>query len=112
MFNISMNRVHDTVKINEGSESLILKVDGDPMRMVAGLSQAQKKLQALNNESTDEETKNAALYFANVIFGKEQAEMLLDFYHNDAGCMISLCGKYFSGRLSSLIVKAQKKQKK
>lgn len=112
MFNLSMNRVHDTVKINEGSESLILKVDGDPMRMVAGLSQAQKKLQALNNDSTDEEVKNAALYFASVIFGKEQAERLLDFYRDDAGCMINLCGKYFSNRLSSKIVKAQKKQKK
>lgn len=112
MFNISMNRVHDTVKINEGKESLILRVDGDPMRMVAGLSQAQKMLQALTTESTEEEVKNAAIYFATVMFGKEQAEALLDFYHDDAGCMINLCGKYFSGRLSQLIVKAQKKQKK
>ena len=112
MFNLSMNRVHDTVKINEGAESLILKVDADPMRMVAGLSKTQEMMKALNADSTDEELESAALYYASVIFGKEQAEKLADFYHRDAGCVIGICGKYFTGRLSALIVKAQKKNKK
>ena len=42
MYRITLNRVHDTVLINEGADKLKLDVDGDPMRMVAGLSQAQK----------------------------------------------------------------------
>lgn len=110
MFHISLNRVHDTVKINEGDDSMILKVDGDPMRMVAGLSAAQKKLQALTKDSTDEESLEAALFFASVIFGKEQAEKLVAFYHEDAGCVISVCGQYFSERLSKLIVRLQKRK--
>lgn len=111
MYKISLNRIHDTVKVIEGSESLKLYVDGDAMRMVAGLSQAQKLLKQINNESTDEETKGAALYFAQVIFGKDQAEKLMQFYHDDAGCVINVCGRYFDKQLSAKITKAQKKSK-
>jgi hypothetical protein len=111
-FEISLHRVHDRVKITENGESLALYVDGDPMRMVAGLAQAQKIMQGLNEESTEEEQKNAALYFADVIFGKQQAEKIMEFYHGDAGCVINVCGQYFSKRLNKLIVAAQKKQKK
>ena len=110
-FTISLNRVHDRVRISEGSDTLDLAVDSDPMRLVAGLSQAQKQLQSLTAESTEEEQDNAALYFAEVIFGKKQAEKLAAFYHNDAGCVINVCGKYFEGRLAKLITAAQKKGK-
>ena len=111
MFKISLNRVHDKVEIKEGDEKIMLRVDSDPMRMVAGLSQAQKMLQELNKDSSDEETDKAALYFATVIFGKEQAETLVAFYHNDAACVINVCGQYFSKRLGKLITNAQKKMK-
>lgn len=111
MFQMSLNRVHDTVRVHEGNENIILKVNGDPMRMVAGLSQAQKMLKALNAESTEEERDAAAMYFAQVIFGKEQAERLKEFYHQDAECVVLLCGRYFSGRLSKLITQAQKRNR-
>lgn len=110
-YKLSLNRVHDTVIVNEGGERLKLFVDSDPMRMVAGLTQAQKLMQKLGDNSTDDEINGAAQYFATVIFGKEQAEQLLAFYHNDAGCVISVCGKYFEGRLSKKITQAQKKSK-
>lgn len=110
-FTISLNRVHDRVRISEGGEHIDLLVDDDPMRLVAGLSQAQKGLQAINSESTDEDQVNAAQYFAQVIFGKTQAEQLLAFYHNDAGCVINVCGRYFTDRLSKLITAAQKRMK-
>ena len=110
-FNISLHRVHDKVRITEGGESLDLHVDADPMRMVAGLSQAQKMLQGITNETPEEESLNAARYFAQVIFGKDQAEQLVGFYHNDAGCVINVCGRYFEKRLSKLITAAQKKTK-
>lgn len=109
-FRVTLNRVHDKVRISEGGESLMLVVDADPMRMVAGLGQAQKLMQALTGESTEKEQKDAALYFAGVIFGREQAEKLLEFYHGDSGCVVNVCGKYFAGRLGKLITRAQKKQ--
>lgn len=110
-FEISLHRVHDAVKITEGGDGILLRVDGDPMRMVAGLSQAQKMLQALNKDSTEEEQNNAARFFAASIFGEEQAEKLMSFYHGDAACVINVCAQYFANRLSKIIVKAQKKGK-
>ena len=109
-FKLSLNRVYDKVRISEGSESLLLSVDADPMRMVAGLNQAQKAMQAITSESTEEETKAAAAYFAGVIFGPGQAEQLMEFYHGDAACVINVCGKYFAERLSKLIARAQKRK--
>lgn len=107
---ISLGRIHDTVVIREGDERLKLRVNADPMRIMAGLNLAQQMLKALDEESTEEQQLNAAKYFANVIFGKEQTEQLSEFYRKDAGCIISICGKYFSERLSKMITKAQKKK--
>lgn len=111
MFTMSLNRVHDRVRIVEGGERLELRVDADPMRMVAGLNEAQKRMRALTDDSTPEQQNEAAQYFAAVIFGEEQARALMDFYHNDAACAINICGKYFSDRLAGLISKAQKRAK-
>lgn len=110
-YSISLNRVHDRVRITEGDENLDLHVDADPMRLVAGLSQAQKNLQALNKDSTDDDQSKAAEFFAQMIFGKDQAKQLMEFYHGDAGCVINVCGRYFEERLAKKITRAQKKQK-
>ena len=109
-FKITMNRVHDTVWIVEGYENLTLKVDEDPMRMTAGITESVRLMKTLDEKSTEEDSRNVALFFARVVFGKEQAEKLLEFYHNDAACVLSVCGQYTEKRLSKLIVKAQKKQ--
>jgi hypothetical protein len=111
MYSLSLNRVHDTVRIREGRESLRLVVDGDPMRMVAGLNQAQKMLVLINDETSDEDKRKTAEYFATVIFGKEQAAQLLSFYRDDALCVVNVCGTYFRDRLNKLITKAQKRSK-
>lgn len=111
MFTLSLNRVHDRVRIVEGGEQLDLRVDADPMRMVAGLNEAQRRLRELTEESTEDDKGNAALYFAGVMFGEEQARTLMDFYHNDPACVINVCGRYFSARLAKLIEKAQRKAK-
>ena len=108
MFHMSLNRIHDTVKITEGQDSLVLTVNCDPNRLVAGLNQAQKLLSAVNDETKEEEIQKAAEYFAGVVFGAEQAKELLEFYRNDAGCVINVCGQYFAERLKKLIIKAQK----
>ena len=110
-YEMTLNRVHDTITIREGSETLKLTVNGDAMRMVAGLGKAQQKMQDLTDEATDAEVLEVADYFAAVIFGKEQAAQLMAFYNNDPGCVISVCGQYFKDRLSKKITAIQKKYK-
>lgn len=110
-YKITLNRVHDTVTVREGDESIKLTVNGDSMRMVAGLNKAQKKMLELDDNATDEQVKECAEYFAAVIFGKEQAAQLMAFYADDPGCVISVCGQYFKNRLAGKIAAVQKKMK-
>ena len=111
MYKISLNRIHDRVRITEGDERLDLRVDADPMRVVAGLNEAQRRLKTITDESSEESRNEISLYFAGVIFGSEQAAQLMEFYHDDAACVINVCGRYFSDRLSKLIERAQKRIK-
>ena len=110
-YELTLNRVHDTVTVKEGSESLTLTVNGDSFRMVSGLNKAQEKMKALSEKSPAEDVKAAAEYFATVIFGAEQAAELMRFYADDAACVITLCGQYFKTRLADKIAKTQKKLK-
>ena len=112
-YEITLNRVHDTVRINENGEKLTLVVNADPMRLVAGLNKAQKELnEAVNAENPDEaEIRKAAETFATVIFGQEQATKLMEFYTGDAACVINVCGQYFKDRLGNKIAAQQKKMK-
>ena len=108
---LSLNRVYDTVTINENGNKLVLHVNADPSRVVVGLSQAQKRLVTIDADTPDEEREQIALFFAGVIFGDEQARKLLDFYYGESSCVVAVCGQYFAKRLSKLITKAQKKRK-
>ena len=111
-YEVTLNRIHDTIKIVENGEKLPLVVNADPMRIVAGLNVAQEKMTELvKGEPTEEEMKAAAEYFAAVIFGTEQAKKLIEFYAGDAACVINVCGKYFRDRLCGIIAKAQKRTK-
>lgn len=110
-YELTLNRVHDTIVVKEGEEKLTLVVNGDAMRMVAGLNKAQKQMKDLKDDSSDEDVKKCAEYFASVIFGKEQAEKLMAFYADDPGCVITVCGQYFKDRLAGKIAAIQKKMK-
>lgn len=110
-YEMTLNRVHDNVVIREGDETLKLTVNGDSMRIVAGLNKAQQKIKDLSDDSTDEQVKECAEYFAAVIFGKEQAAKLMAFYADDPACVISVCGRYFKDRLAGKITQVQKKMK-
>ena len=110
-YEVTLNRVHDTLSVREGDEKLLLTVNGDAMRMVAGLTKAQKKMTEITEESTDEDVLEVAEYFASVIFGKEQAGKLLAFYADDPASVISVCGQYFKDRLAMKIADVQKKMK-
>ena len=111
MFNLSLNRVHDTVRVSEGGETLILRVDDDPMRMVAAITSAKKRLDSIQEDSCDADKLDAAKTFARAIFGDKGAADLIAFYHEDPACVIAICARYFSMRLAKLITKAQKRIK-
>lgn len=108
---ISLNRIHHTVTINENGEKLKLTISADPMRIVAGLNKAQKKLnETVSKENpTEEDIKEAAEFFSSVLFGKEQTDQLFDFYAQDSACVINVCGQVFRDQLAAKISKAQKK---
>ena len=110
-YSVTLNMVHDNITIREGDETLKLCVNGDAMRMVAGLNKAQAKMKGVTEETPDEDVKEVAEYFAAVIFGKEQAAKLMAFYAEDPGCVITVCGRYFSERLAGKITEAQKRMK-
>jgi hypothetical protein len=110
-YELTLNRVHDTITIREGDEKLTLTVNGDAMRMVAGLNKAQQRMQDISADTPDEEVRETAEYFAAVIFGKDQAAQLMAFYADDPGCVISACGQYFKERLARKIASVQKKTK-
>ena len=110
-YELTLNRVHDTVVVKEGGERLPLVVNGDAMRMVAGLNIAQKKMLELKDETPDDEVKEVAEYFAAVIFGPEQAKKLMAFYADDPACVINVCATYFRERLAGKIADVQKKMK-
>lgn len=108
---VSLNRIHHTVTINENGEKLKLTISADPLRIVAGLNKAQKKLNETvsKDNPTDEDIKEAAEFFASVLFGKEQTDALFDFYAQDSACVINVCGQVFRDQLAAKISKAQKK---
>lgn len=109
---ISLGHVHDKIMIKEGDESIILKIDADPDRMISGLRIAQEKLQSLNKDSTDDEYKEASSLFAEAIFGKQQTEELFSFYRGDATCVINVSSRYFNERLTKLITREQKRRRR
>ena len=110
-YEISLNRVRDTVVIREGEEKLTLEVNADAQRMVAGLNAAQKRMQAFTEETKETEITETAAFFAGVIFGSNQARKIMDFYNADPAAVISVCGRYFRDRLAGLIADVQKKMK-
>lgn len=111
MFRISLNCIRETVVFREGGKTLRLKVNSEPNTLMIQLTQAQKQMSGLTENSTEAEQKDCALAFAGAIFGNEQAIRLLDFYQQKASYVINVCGQYLSKRLTQKIIRAQKKTK-
>lgn len=107
---ITRNRVRDKICFREGGEKLELRVDADAMRIVVGLAQVQNMLKSITEESPEKDITDAARFFATVIFGETQAAQLMEFYLNDGGCVINVCGQYFKKYLLKKVTAAQKKQ--
>lgn len=105
-YEVSLSRVRDKIRVRDGNKTLTLTVSEEAGRLVSGLNNAQKKLTEASVDA--EKIQDAAEYFSMVIFGKEQADKLFDFYDGDAACVIEICGRYFRERLGAMITKAQK----
>lgn len=101
--------VSDRVRFRNIDQTIDLEVKAQASSIVLGIKRAQDKLSKMNDNSSDEDRLESAMAFAEVIFGKEQAEKLLAFYKNDSLAVINACGMYFSQRLAKLITRAQKR---
>lgn len=108
----SLNRVRDNVTIKEGEEVITLFVDCDVTGIVNRLRSAREKIDAINENTGEEQRKAASMSFAIAIFGEAQAEKLLDFYHGNYGCVVEICGIYFEDKKHGLARKIAAIQKR
>lgn len=109
-YQISLGNVYDEVEVVRGDSTLLLSVDESPANLVRGLAKAHENLKVMNADTPPEDWKSAALQLAVSIFGEEQGQKLLDFYHGDPFSVISVCTKYYAERLRKKITDAQKKK--
>lgn len=109
MFKITLNRVRDHIIVREGNDELPLTVDTDARSIITRLQKAQKALSEVNNDISTDSQYEAAYGLAEAIFGKDQANKLMAFYHDDPGCVVTVCGMYFEKRLAKKITAAQKR---
>ena len=111
---LTLNRVRDHITIREGNDTIRLTVDSDANMLIHGVRMAQKTLQRLQEEDDEDLKGTAAKQLSEAIFGKEQAEQLLEFYNGSYECVITICGMYFGDHKNGLgkkITKAQKKNR-
>lgn len=101
--------VSDKIAFRNIDKTITLTVRADAATLVIGLKKVNERLTSINDNSPDSEKMDAARFFADTIFGKDQGAQLLDFY-GDPLAVITACGMYFRERLSKKIVKAQKKR--
>ena len=107
-YDVYSGHVQDKVRFDGG---LVLRVDGDAWKMLFEVEAARQAAQSLKADSPEEDKKKAAMRFATAIFGENQAEKLMNFYHGDAGSMLGVCGQYINNRLIKKITRVQKRQK-
>lgn len=111
---LTLNRVRDHITIREGNDTITLTVDSDANTLIRGVRTAQNTLLRLQEEDNQELKETAAKQLSEAIFGREQAERLLDFYGGSYECVITICGMYFGDHkygLGKKITKAQKKNR-
>ena len=104
----SLGNVRDRIIFAEGKEQLSLTVDESPKKLMTGMIAVREKLNAITDETQD--ATDAVLSMAIVIFGKEQAEKIFEFYNRNPVNVLRICEKYFTERLVDKIAKAQKKR--
>lgn len=96
------------VRFRNIDRTIVLSVKAQASTLVLGIKRANDKMVKLDDQSSDADRLESARFFAEVIFGKEQAEKLVSFYNDDALAVLNACGMFFSQKLAKLITKAQK----
>ena len=99
--------VTDKVTFRNVDKTITLVVRSDAPALMTNLLKAEKIMEGVTVESSNEERMKAARFFAWAVFGDE-SERLIEFY-NEPMAVIAAVGKYFDKRLKFLITKAQKK---
>lgn len=107
-YDVYSGHVQDKVRFDGG---VVLRVDGDAWKILFEVEAARQAVQSLKADSPEEDKKKAAMRFATAIFGVNQAEKLMNFYHGDAGSVLGVCGQYINNRLIKRITRVQKRQK-
>ena len=109
-YRLSMGRVHDLIEVREGTESLVLRVDADPVDIVRVITRLEPKMSSIQtNEDAKAEAKEICKEFGSVIFGAKQTVRLFDFYNDNSFAVLSMISKYLSERLVDKVTKAQKR---
>lgn len=110
MFKLSSNHVRDKVAFIEGTERLVLTVDVDPLGIIDEMTGIISELKGIDEKSTDDaEFLRLARKMGVFMFGEEQTEKLVTFYHGNPKQLFSMVTRYFVERLNGLIVAKQKK---
>ena len=109
-YRVSLGRVHHLVEVREGTETLLLRADADPMDLARMINGLEPRLNAIRDEAQAElEAEGIAREFCAAVFGEAQTEQLFGFYNGSAACVLAFVGKYFTEKLGREITKAQKK---
>ena len=98
--------VHDKVCFRAGDRKLVLRIDRDGREIIIALQNARKVLQEITEDSGEEEMRRGAMAYAEAIFGREQAEQLMELYGNPVS-VVNVCGQYFMRYLNKKITKSQ-----
>ena len=102
--------VVDRVRFRNNDEVLELQVKADAPFLVSNIMKVNKRFSGLSEVSPESEQRESALFFAEAVFGRKQAEKLMEFYDNEPLAVINACGIYFRERLAKKITKVQKKE--
>lgn len=106
---ITLNHVRDKIYASEGDEELELRIDEDAMLLAKRI---KKVFDDMGKAKTDpDKLESAAIRFGKAVFGEEQTEKLLSFYSGNPFAVLEFTSKYFTGRLSEKIVRAQRHAK-
>jgi hypothetical protein len=100
--------VSDKVTFRNIDKTLDLTVRSDASSLVLGLKRVNERLNGMTDDSPEADRKDAARFFADTLFGKDQGGQLCEFY-GEPLAVITACGMYFRERLAKKISKAQKK---
>ena len=102
--------VCDRVRFRNIDKVIDLEVRSEASILVTNLIKANNRISGLSEASPEDEQKECALFFAEAVFGRKQAEKLLEFYGGEPLAVVNACGIYFRERLAKKITKAQKKE--